>query len=181
MKSPTTLTERADGAQTANAVPRDPVELAHVGAEPLVELLVAALTDQVQVELAERRREPVRVLDRERPRRPIVDLELVVQRQLGSWHRPFEYAPGVDLRELDDRPVVKARVDPASGRTQGPDHDAGSVGVRAEHGVWVGVLATDECVELLCGDGHEDSSRRLIPATGIATQSGRLSSSYWSS
>ena len=62
LKSPTTLTARAAGAQTANAVPLDALVLAHVGAEALVQLLVAALADQVQVELADawgrRRRDP---------------------------------------------------------------------------------------------------------------------------
>ncbi len=41
----------------------DAVELADVRAEPLVELLVAALAREVQVELAERRQERVRVAD----------------------------------------------------------------------------------------------------------------------
>ena len=63
LKSPTTLTARAAGAHTANAVPVHALMLDDVGAEPLVELLVAALADQVQVELAERRRERVGVLD----------------------------------------------------------------------------------------------------------------------
>ena len=77
LKSPTTLTARADGAQTANAVPYgSPSTLADVGAEPLVELLVAALADQVQVELAERRQERVGVLDRELAVGAVVD---------GSW------------------------------------------------------------------------------------------------
>ena len=54
-------TERAAGAQTANAVAGDAVDLAQVRAEALVELLVAALAGQVQVELAERRQERVGV------------------------------------------------------------------------------------------------------------------------
>ena len=57
LKSPTTLTARAAGAHTANAVPGTPSVLADVRAEHVVELLVAALADQVQVELADRRRE----------------------------------------------------------------------------------------------------------------------------
>ena len=36
-------------------------------------------------------------------------------------------------------------------------------------------------VELGDGDCHSDSRSRAIPATGIGNQSGRLSSSYWSS
>ena len=56
------------------------------------------------------------------------------------------------------------------------------VGVRAEHVVRVAVLAPDEPVEFSGGHAHASaSSSRRMPATGIATQSGRLSSSYWSS
>ena len=60
LKSPTTETERAFGAHTANAVPVTPLELANVRAEPLVQLLVAPFADEMQVELAERRQECVR-------------------------------------------------------------------------------------------------------------------------
>jgi hypothetical protein len=43
------------------------------------------------------------------------------------------------------------------------------------------VFTTRERVELGGGDRHSDSSSRLIPATGIGSQSGRLSSSYCNS
>ena len=52
LKSPTTLTRGRSGAQTANVVPATPVDLADVRAELSVELLVAALARQMQVELA---------------------------------------------------------------------------------------------------------------------------------
>ena len=52
-KSPTTLTERADGAQTVNADAGRAVDGARVGAEPLPQRLVAALAHEVKVELAE--------------------------------------------------------------------------------------------------------------------------------
>ena len=55
LKSPTTLTARAFGAHTANAVPVGPVDRARMRAERVPQPLVAALADQVQVELAERR------------------------------------------------------------------------------------------------------------------------------
>ena len=70
LKSPTTLTERAFGAQTANAVPADAVDLAHVRAELLVQPLVQALGGEVDVELAERRQEAVRIVELDRRGRP---------------------------------------------------------------------------------------------------------------
>ena len=66
LKSPTTCTAWARGAHTANDVPHDVPErtgvLPHVGAEDGPELLVAALADEVQVDRAERRGEPVGVV-----------------------------------------------------------------------------------------------------------------------
>ena len=59
----------------------DAVDLADVRAEPLVELLVAALHREVEVELAERRQERVRVAQRERVPVRVLDLELVLERQ----------------------------------------------------------------------------------------------------
>ena len=53
-QSPTTRTARAEGAHTANAVPSAPWWHPGVGAEHRPEALVAALADQVDVEVAER-------------------------------------------------------------------------------------------------------------------------------
>jgi hypothetical protein len=52
-----------------------------VRAEPLVELLVPALHHEVEVELAERGEERVRVAQRERVAAGVLDLELVFERQ----------------------------------------------------------------------------------------------------
>src|SRR5205814_4845873 len=60
-------------------------------------------------------------------------------------------------------------------------HHAAVLAVRAEDPVRVRVLAPHERVELCGCDLHSSSNRRRIPATGIGTQSGRLSSSYCSS
>ncbi len=78
--------------------------------------------------------------------------------------------------------VVEVDRDRARRRPESADYDAAAPGVCPEDLVWVRVLAADERVELGAGDGrHVSSSSRRMPATGIATQSGRLSSSYWSS
>ena len=76
LKSPTTLTARAAGAHTANEVPATPSMLGRMGAEPLVELLVATLADEVQIELAERRQERVRIAQSEAPAAGVGDVEL---------------------------------------------------------------------------------------------------------
>ena len=57
--------------------------LSDVGPEPVVELLVAALADQVLVELADRGHERVGILDREFAGLAVIDLAPVVERELG--------------------------------------------------------------------------------------------------
>ncbi len=66
-------------------------------------------------------------------------------------------------------------------RAQRAHDDAAVDRMGPEHRVRLGVLAARERFEFAVGDGHSDSSRRTIPATGIGSHSGRLSSSYWSS
>jgi hypothetical protein len=61
LKSPTTLTRSAFGAQVAKARTRDAVHGARVRAEHAVGVAVAALAEQVQVEIADLRRETVGV------------------------------------------------------------------------------------------------------------------------
>ncbi len=67
LKSALTRMARAFGAQTANDGAGDRLERArvvvHVRAEHVPQLLVPALVDQVQVDLAERRQEAVGVVD----------------------------------------------------------------------------------------------------------------------
>ena len=65
---------------------------------------------------------------------------------------------------------------------QRADHDSAVVGVGAEDRMGFGMLATRERIELGLGDHQAgSSSRRTMPATGIGSQLGRLSSSYCSS
>ena len=107
LKSPTTETGAAAGAQTANAVPAHALELEHVRAEALPQLLVAALADQVQVELADRGQEAVRVLGRDGPV-AVVDLVAVGERQLRARDAALEDAAGVDLLERDGLAALPA-------------------------------------------------------------------------
>ena len=153
-----------------------------VGAEALVELLVAALAHQVQVQLADRRQEGVRVGDGELPGRAVVDLELVLQRQLSVRDLGLEDAAGVDLGHGHALAAVGLDRDRLRRRAQRPDDDAALGRMGAQDGVGLRMLAADEGLEVVLGDGgHAASRRRAIPATGMGNQSGRLSSSYWSS
>src|SRR5450631_2404962 len=155
--------------------------IADVRTEPVVQLLVAALADQVLIELADGGREGVLILDRELRIGAVVDLERVVLRQLHSRHPALEHAPGMDQLQLAVRAPVETDGDRARRRAQRAHDDAVSVGMGAEHGVRLRVLAANERVEFTSDHRHTESSSRLIPATGIGSQSGRLSSSYWSS
>src|SRR6202020_2979816 len=102
LKSPTTLTARAARRRPhrEGSAGYRPV-LSYVGAQPVVELLVAALADQVLVELADRRQERVGIVDRESAGVAVVDVEPVAQRQLGVIDDALEHAAGVDQPALD--------------------------------------------------------------------------------
>ncbi len=148
----------------------DAVELADVRAELLVQLLVAALHDEMQVELAERRQERVRIAQRERVAVRILDLDLVLERQLRLREHRLPEAGGILQLRLDGARLHAHR--PRLGAERAHD-DAAVRLVRAENGVRVGA----ELDHAVVGS----SMSRWMPRTGMPTQSGRLSSSYWSS
>jgi hypothetical protein len=152
----------------------DAVDLAHVRAQTLVDPLVPTLGCEVQVELAERRREGVRVLDDEGRALRVADLEPVAERQLGAVELAFEQARGVRSLELDGLGAFDAYLDAFRLGPEGANHDAAVLRVGAEQAVRVGEATLDELVD---GAHASSSSRRWIPATGMRTQSGRLSSS----
>ncbi len=90
----------------------------------------------------------------------------------------------MDLLELDRLPRAGAGDDRLGARPVGADDGAVLARVGAEQGVRVVVLAVDEAFDValqLRVDGGlhatSTSSSRVIPATGISTQSGRLLSS----
>ena len=122
--------------------------LAHVRAEPVVELLVAALDDQVLVEFADRGQERVGIVDRELASIAVVDLELVVHGQLGVRELALEHAAGVDLLQLHAGVAVGQGGDGAGGRAQDAHDHATVLGMGAENGVRVGMLAADQGLEL---------------------------------
>ncbi|MCU0314733.1 MAG: hypothetical protein MUC84_11820 [Solirubrobacteraceae bacterium] len=170
-----TCRRRPDGERHAGHA----VVLDRVRAELLVELLVTPLARQVQVELAERRQERVRVAQREAPVLAVVDLELVAERQLGTGDRAGEDAAGVQLLECDLLAGAGAHDDAPGLGPVHPDDRAGLCGMRPEQRVGVGERAGEQRVDVV-GEAHAvtSSSRiRAMPATGMPTHSGRLSRS----
>jgi hypothetical protein len=131
LKSPTTETERALGAQTAKLVP--------------------ALPDEVRVELAERRGERVRIALRERVPVRVRDLELVAKRQVDPFHDALE-EPVARRQQLDRRALLRVDDDPRRLGPVRPDDDAPVPEVGAEVRVRV--------VELQAQSGVS-SSRRI--------------------
>ena len=130
---------------------------------------MAALHREVEVELAERRQERVRVADGERVPVRVLDLELVLERQPRLRQQRFPQARGVLELGLDAGGLDAHRLRLGPERAHDDAAVLGRVG--AEDAVGIGAEV----------DGHSASAAwcmsRSIPATGIPTQSGRLSSS----
>ena len=126
--------------------PGDAVDLGHVRAEPIPQLLVAALAEQVHVELADRRQEAVRVFDRDRAGVAVADLELVGQRQVHALEPALEDAARVHLLERLVLAVGGDDLDLRGGRPERADHHRPVLGVSAQVRVRVGVLAGKEPV-----------------------------------
>ena len=157
LKSPTRRTPRAFGAQTANAVPAA-FALHGPRAERVPQLLVPSLADQVQVELAERRQVPVRVVLQLRVAVDIGDLKPIIRNGPGfPWHGHLEHAQ-VAVRHRVPAAIGQHRGHGGGERAQCPDHCAfhlGAVaghGVGAEHRVRVVVLTSDKSLDLAKGD-----------------------------
>ena len=101
-----------------------------------------------------------------------------MQRQLGAFDDALEHAAGVDRLELDGAAVVEVAVtSDAAGRSAriATPPFCGCApstpwGLKCSRRTQRLEFAARHCT-------HSLSSRRLIPATGIETQSGRLSSS----
>ena len=116
---------------------------------------MAALADQVQVELADRRQEAVRVLDRDLARLAVVDLEAVRERQLGAIDDALEDPARVDLLEVDRVAGGGQGTDRGGGGAERADHDAAVGGVRAQHVMRGRMLAADDALEVgSSGQGH---------------------------
>ena len=125
----------------------DAVQLARVRAEPLVELLVPPLDGEVDVELAERRQERVRVAEPVGVAGRVAHLQLVVERQLRARDRSFEDPAAVPRLELDVHRQHAHRFGVGPVRA---DQDTALRRVRAEDGVRVGELVGGGLVRGSC-------------------------------
>ena len=113
---------------------RDAADLADVRAEPRVQLLVPALHREVQVEVAERREKGVRVAHGERLPVRVLDLELVVERQLRLGQQ----------RLPEPRRVLELRLDAA--RLHAHRLRLGTV--RAHDDAAVGLVGAEDAVRI---------------------------------
>ena len=155
----------------------DALELAHVGAEALPQLLVAALADEVQVQLADRRQEAVRVLGLHRPV-AVVDLVAVGHGQLDAGEPALEDAAGVGQLERDGVAVVHHDGDGARRGSERAHHD-GAVAVRvgAEVGMRLRVLAGEQAIGVVHLIRHirsrsEETRRAVSRRRGRAARAG---------
>ena len=146
-------------------------------AELLVELLVAALAQEMDVQVAQRRQERVRVAQRVGAVR-VAHLEQVAQRQLPAGQLAREQPGVVDALEDEVGAALDLRRDAVGVRTEGADDHTAVHRVRAEDAVRLREVPLAECDDVV-GQRHVSGSwsRRAMPATGIGTQSGLLLSS----
>ncbi len=114
LKSPTTLTARAAGRPHRECRSGTHCTVTHVRAQLLVELLVPALADQMEVELTDRRLERIRIVDREASGCSVIDVHPIANWQLRARHETFEDPAGMHPleRDLDDSSRSRARLSP---------------------------------------------------------------------
>ncbi len=143
---------------------------ADVGAEVAPHELVAALADQVEVEFAQRRPEPVRVVDGEGGAAGVADLELVPaggENLDGLVDGGAEHAGGVRGGHLDPPPVGEHDGHGFGAGAVAPHHGRVAVGVDPEDVVGVGVLAGHDLLHL-DGDGIDLDRRSLGSGPAVA-------------
>jgi hypothetical protein len=147
----------------------DAFDLAYVRAEELVDPLVAALGGEMEVELAEGRRECVRVVDDEGRALRVADLEPVAQRELGAVELALEQACGVRALELDRLLLaLDADLDALRLGSERTDDDAAAVlRVRPEQAVRIRQPPLDELVD------RAQSGRSFARRSGPVVSDGR--------
>ena len=149
-------------------------------AELVVDALVAAFAEQIEIEIAQYRRETV----------GIVELDDIVAESCTQSVAPGavrkragEQAGIVDARKRCGFAVLADRIDIGGFREESAHHAPVSLGVEAEVVEGVGVPALDDRISLGGQFGHAASCGscariRNIPVSGTRSQSGRYASSY---
>ncbi len=130
-----------------------------------------ALAREVEVELAERRQERVRVVELVHLAAGIRDLEPVAERERRLRDGALEDARRVAQLERDRVAALDEDAHAVGVRAVGADDHAAVLRVRAEDVVRVGVLPPDDALELL-GDGHG-----LISSSSSSSGGGRRATS----
>ena len=137
--------------------------------------LVPALVDQMEVHLAERRQEPVGVVDRVGVTVVVGHLEAVVGHVRARQHTDPDAL--VLVRQLVRRAVAVPDGDPLRQRLEGADGHTPVVRVRAEDRVGAAVLAAHEQLHLVDVDGLDG---RLGPTLRRARHAAPILATAWS-
>ena len=119
-----------------------------MGAELRVQLLVASLGDEVEVELAERRQERVRVVDDEGRAAGEADLERIAKRHRPALEHGLEQAGRMDPRELDSIASVGSNRHRDGVGPKRPDDDTPVGRVGPEDVMRIRVVARDDPLDL---------------------------------
>ena len=158
----------------------DAVERHRMRAELVVEPLMGAFAEQIQIEVGQDRRKAIGVVE-------IDDgvaeagAQLVALRAVRQ--RAGEQAGVVDARQRCRLAVLVDRLDLGGLRQERAHHGLVALGVQAEIVKRIGVAAFDDRIGLGGQFGHEASlvcwdRIRSIPVSGTRSQSGRWASSY---
>ena len=191
LKSPTTATRSAFGAQTAKRTPATPSIVMALAPSALGQLEVPAFVEQMQVELAEQRAEGIGILGLLHRARP-VDAQQI-GRAVGRRVPANRPSGCVGSSRPSDAPVAAPQhLDRLRARQEGADDAARRAVVRAEHGEGIAVPAVDQRLGVARpsrrrGDhagaqrlaAAADAARRGAsrPCSGMASQAGRLAAS----
>ena len=164
LKSPTTLTARRGRRPHSERGAQCAVDLAHMRPQPLVDLLVAPLPAEVQIDVPERGREGIGVAKRIHVAVRVAHLELVAQRQPGTVQKRLEEPRRMALLEHHRLRALRSREHLPRVRAEGTDHDAAVDGVRAQHVVRIRMPTRHDQLNLGL-DRHASgaSSRRPEP------------------
>ena len=151
-----------------------------MGAELVIEPLVGAFAEQIEVEVAQDRREAVGVFEVDHGVAE-AGAQLIAFRAIRQGAR--EQARVVDAQKLGGLAVLADRLDVRGFGQERAHHGRLAFSVEAEIVERIGVAALDDRVGFRGQFGHEASVAfaekiRIAPLSGTRSQSGRWASSY---
>ena len=126
LKSPTTLTRWAFGAQTAKCTPSEAPIRIGMGAELLVNAGVIALAEKIQIEIADDAAEPEGVVEFGDLAARVDDPQTIVRNLVQPFEPRLEHAGRMPALHRDrDSAPVRDHVNPLRARQDRAHHDAG--------------------------------------------------------